>query len=88
MSISLSLIVILLVHISMLSPLSPENSPKSHNYSTVKKFLLLKETLDRYLLLGLSSYVSQSSQAFFENLLLYRFIFQKLTKISCLTALV
>ena len=65
-SIWLALIVILIIHISVLSPLSPENSPKSHNFSTVKKFFAGK-TFDRYLLLGLSSFFSQNSRAFLKN---------------------
>ena len=46
---------ILIIHMSMLSPLSPENSPKSHNFSTMKKFFVEK-TFYSYLLLGLSSF--------------------------------
>ena len=63
-SIWLALIVILIIRISMLSPLSPENSPKSHSFSTMKKFVVEK-TFERYLLLGLSSFFSQNSQGFF-----------------------
>ena len=57
---------ILIIHISMLSPLSPENSPKSHNFSTMKKFLL-KKPFYSYLLLALSSFFSQNSQAFLKH---------------------
>ena len=44
----------------MLSPSSPELSPKSHNFSTMKKFFVEK-TFDRYLLFGLSSVFCQNS---------------------------
>ena len=62
----------LIIHISMLSPLSPENSPKSHNFSTMKK-LFVEETFDRYLLLRLASFFSQNSRASWKivTLLLY-----------------
>ena len=62
-SIWLALIVIL---ISMLSPLSPEVSPKSHNFSTMKKFFVEK-TFDRYLLFGLSSVFGQNSLTLLKN---------------------
>ena len=65
-SIGLALIVILIIHISMLSPLSPEFSPKSHNFSTMKKFFVEK-TFDRYLLFGLSSVFGQNSLTLLKN---------------------
>ena len=70
----------------MLSSLSPEFSPKSHNFSTVKKFFVEK-TFDRYLLFDLFSVFGQNSLTLFKNCY-FIVIFQKLTKISCLTALV
>ena len=48
---------ILIIHVSMLSLLSPENSPKSHNFSTMKK-LFVEKTFYSYLLLGLTSFFS------------------------------
>ena len=45
----------LIIHISMLSPLPLGNSPKSHNFSTMKKFFVEK-TFDRYLLSRFSSF--------------------------------
>ena len=66
MSIWLALIVILIIHISMLSPLSPVNSPKSHNFSTMKKYFV-EQTFDRFLLLGLSSFFTQNNRTFWKN---------------------
>ena len=65
-SIWLALIVILIIHISMLPPLSPEFSPKSLNFSTMKQ-LFVEKTFDRYLLLGLSSVFGQNNPTLLKN---------------------
>ena len=57
-------VVILIIHITMLSHLSPENSPKSHNFFHSEEVFLLRKTFDRYLLLGSSLFFSQKSRAF------------------------
>ena len=50
----------------MLSPLSPDNSPQGHNFSTMKQFCVEK-TFHRYLLSGLSSFFSQNNRTFLKN---------------------
>ena len=65
-SILFALIVILIIHISMLSPLSPENSPKSQSFFQ-NETVFVEKASDRYLLLGLSSFFGQNNQAFLKN---------------------
>ena len=74
-------------HINVVTFVSRKQSKKATIFPQWNGFMLEK-TFDRYLLLGLSSFFSQNSQAFFEKLILYCCIFQKLTKILYLTALV
>ena len=52
-------------HVNVVT-LSPENSPKSHNFFT-KTLLFVKNIFEMYLLLGLSSLCSQNSRTVLKN---------------------
>ena len=63
----------------MLSPLSPENSPKSQSFSTMKQFFV-ENASDRYLLIGLSSFFSQNNQAFLKKIVTLLLYLSKIDK--------
>ena len=65
----------------------PKKQSKIHRFFN-KKQSFVEKVFDMYLLLGLSSLFRQNSHTFLKNCYLIVVPFEKLTKTSCLTALV